>query len=171
MKSLSLSFILICAFAAFVRSQGKPPRFSDYPAAVETARVRSINFAQDPDARMFRTRLSEALRRGVNFAGRYVLATWGCGTGCISGAIIDGRTGKVHWPEELAAFGVGYTNAEYPDQPLEFQKDSRLLILRGIPGMDESKDPNAADKPSGDYYYDWKNGRLVLVRFDARPEQ
>lgn len=170
MKSFALAFF-IGAVAASAFSQGRPPRFLDYPATVEAPRVRTIDFNRNPEARMFRTRLREALRQGVNFAGRYILATWGCGTGCISGAIIDGRTGKVHWPEELAAFGVGYTNAEYPDKPLEFQKDSRLLILRGIPGMDESKDPNAADKPSGDYFYDWKNGRLVLVRFDPRPEQ
>lgn len=171
MKGFSHFLIVACIFAAAVHSQGRPPRFIDYPATIETARARTIDFAGNPEARMFRTRLREALRQGVNFAGRYIIATWGCGTGCISGAIIDGRTGKVHWPEELAAFGVGYTNAEYPDKPLEFQKDSRLMILRGIPGMDEAKDPNAADRPSGDYYYEWKNGQLTQVRFDPRPVQ
>lgn len=169
MKRFAFLFILVFLASTAVIAQGKPPRFSDYSARIEAAKARSINFTQDPQARMFRTRLGEALRQGVNFAGRYIIATWGCGTGCISGAIIDGRTGKVHWPEEIYAFGVGYTNAEFPDKPLEFYKDSRLLIIRGIPGMDESKDENASEKPSGDYYYEWKNGRLVLVRFDARP--
>lgn len=167
---VSIVFLSFAAAAPTVAAQRKPPRFSDYPAKIETARIRSIDFARNPEARMFRTRLTEALKNGVNFAGRFILATWGCGTGCISGAIIDGQTGKVHWPEEIYAFGVGYTNAEFPDNPLEFQKGSRLLILRGIPGMDESKNENAADKPSGDYYFDWKDGRFVLVRFDARPE-
>lgn len=43
---------------------------------------------------MFRTRTREAMAGGVNFAGHYVVATWGCGTECESGHIVDARTGR-----------------------------------------------------------------------------
>ncbi|HMP67029.1 MAG TPA: hypothetical protein PKD11_15770 [Pyrinomonadaceae bacterium] len=167
----SLVFCLMFSLTALSGlAQTDLPTFSKFPAKTEQARARSVVIASDPQARMYRTRLREAFRRGPNFAGRYILATWGCGTGCISGAIIDGRTGRVYWPEELVAFGVGYTDATFPENPLEFRRNSRLLILRGIPGMNEAEDESAADKPSGDHYFEWQDGKLKLLRFVPKPD-
>src|SRR5262244_2754969 len=107
MRELRLmkSPLLIAAVAYLLTfqaySQKSTPTFGQYPASVEKARVKSIDFKHNPDARTFRTRLGEALKEGVNFAGHYVVAGWGCGTGCVSGAIIDARTGSVFWPTEL----------------------------------------------------------------------
>lgn len=156
--------IFLVMFGCFsVRGQNEAvPKFSAFPATVEKERAKSIDFKKNPDARSFRTRLSEALRGGVNFAGHYVVAGWGCGTGCISGAIIDARTGNVFWPEPFNAFGVLFNNGNYADPPVEYKKNSRLLIIHGIPG--EGKD-DAPAKPSGDYYYEWKNNRLRQVKF------
>ena len=89
-----------------VAQNGKRPAFSAYPATVEKAKAKSINFKNDAAARTMRTRLKEALAGGVNFAGHYIVAGWGCGTGCFSGAIIDARTGVVFWPLPLYALGV-----------------------------------------------------------------
>jgi hypothetical protein len=53
-----------------------------------------------PQATEFRSALSQALEGGVNFAGRYTVATWGCGTSCQRHAVIDTATGRV------VAFGL-----------------------------------------------------------------
>jgi hypothetical protein len=36
-----------------------------------------------------------------------------------------------------------------------------LLIIEGSPGVKEGQ----PDKPSGDYYYEWTNNHLRLVKF------
>ena len=137
------------------------PKFADYRAAVEKPRVRSIDFKKNRDANSFRTRLSSGLRGGVNFAGHYVVVGWGCGTGCISGAIIDARTGNVLWPEQLNGIGVYYAGDSYADEPVAFRKYSRLLTITGSPGV-RTGEP---EKQAGIYYYEWKRDRLHLLRF------
>ena len=160
--ALSLIFIAIAVCIGFAQTT---PKFAAFPATVEKARAKAIDFKKNPDARSFRTRLSEALHRGVNFAGHYVVAGWGCGTGCISGAIIDARTGNVFWPEQFNAMGVLYSEGEYANEPVAYRKNSRMLVISGIPG--QAKD-DAPDKPSGIYYYEWKNNRLRQIKFVAK---
>ena len=71
---------------------------------------------------MFRTRLNEAARLGsVNFAGHYILTAWGCGTGCLDGAIVDATNGDVFWlpAVECCAGGDGFF----------VEKNSRLFVI------------------------------------------
>ena len=162
-----LIYLLVCVFALTITCFSQPiPKFSQYAAAIEKPRVKVINFKRSPGAGSFRTRLSEGIREGVNFAGHYALVGWGCGTGCISGAIVDTRTGIVYWPEQFNAFGVLYNNGNYADPPVEYKKNSRLLVIHGIPG---EKEDDAPAKPSGSYYYEWKNNRLRQVKFVPKP--
>lgn len=160
----SVCFIAFLAFAISAQSS-KKPAFSAYPARIETAKAKAINFRQSPDARAFRTRLTGALKGGVNFAGHYIVAGWGCGTGCISGAIIDARNGNVYWPEQFNALGVGDVNGEYADEPVAYRKNSRLLVITGSPGRAKDDDP---DLPSGEYYYEWKANKLLLIKYIAK---
>ena len=44
---------------------------------------------------LYRARLRAAATERPNFAGHYVLTTWGCGTECVMGAAINTRTGRV----------------------------------------------------------------------------
>jgi hypothetical protein len=162
----SVAIFIVITVLAIAGSSQSTPKFSTYKATVETAKAKSIDFKRNPDARKFRTRLSEALRRGVNFAGHYVVAGWGCGTGCISGAIIDARTGNVFWPEQFNALSVWYGESEYADKPVDYRKNSRLLMITGVPGQ---KDDDALAKPSGVYYYEWKNNRLRQIKFVPKP--
>ena len=156
-----LSLFIVSLVILAVGQPAKKPSFSAYPATVETARAKSINFKNDAAARTMRTRLKEALAGGVNFAGHYIVAGWGCGTGCISGAIIDGRTGTVLWPLPLYALAVWYDGDDYTKDPVEYRKNSRLLIIRGIPG---AKD-NEPQQPWGEYYYEWTGRELKQVKF------
>lgn len=152
--------LLLVVSGAFAQTP-RTPRFEQYPAKVEKARVKAIDFKRNPDAKTFRTRLSEAIREGVNFAGHYVVAGWGCGTGCISGAIIDARTGNVYWPIEFNALSVWYSGDSYADEPVAYRKDSRLIVISGSPGVKDG----GQDKPQGKYYYEWKGNRLHLIKF------
>ena len=161
---LIVSLLAVVCFSVQGQAEGVP-KFSAYQVSVEKAKAKSIDFKKNPEARTFRTRLSEALRNGVNFAGHFVIAGWGCGTGCVSGAIIDARTGSVFWPEQFNAFGVLYGDGNYADPPVEYKTNSRLLIIHGIPG--EATD-DAPSKPAGDYYYEWKNDRLHQIKFIPR---
>jgi hypothetical protein len=154
MKALT-AIMMVLAFAVLTSGQ-RVPSFSRYRVAVEKPRITKIDFRKNPDARTYRTRLSEALRGGVNFAGRYIIAGWGCGTGCTNAAVIDTRTGKIHWPEEFynvdASYGDGYS-----DKQLDFRKDSRLLIIHGRPGSSNESGPAG---PAGDYYFEWRGNRF-----------
>jgi hypothetical protein len=146
-------------------AQGKLPKFNAYPATVEKARAKKIDFRHSPGAGTFRTRLTEALREGTDFAGHYKIAGWGCGTGCISGAVIDMRTGRVYFPEEFYALSVGWFTGEYESEPLKYKANSRMLILSGIPGRENDDGP---EQQWGDYYYEWKNNRFRRLKFVKR---
>lgn len=134
-----------------VLGQTRPPRFEDFqvseafkgkPASVKLSSRR---------ARAFRTMLRSNAEQGVNFAGHYVVATWGCGSDCHSIAIIDARNGNVYFtPSLLWIGGLLYQELDR----LEFRRNSRLLIAAGARN----------DQGSGKYYYLWKNNVLKLIR-------
>ena len=163
MKRHVFAILVVLAAVVWGFGQRRPlPAFAQFPAAVERARARKIDFAHSPGAGTFRTRLNFALCDGVNFAGHYILTGWGCGTGCIYGAIIDTRNGRVYFPEVLAGMATGYTdNGGYVDEPMGRKKSSRLLIINGVPG---SQHENAPELLQGKYYYEWANNRLRLLR-------
>jgi hypothetical protein len=143
--------ILICLSSGVLAQQKSLPRFEDFPVR-ENFRGKPARLKLTTrEARMFRTRLRENAEEDVNFAGHYVAATWGCGSACASFAIIDARTGQVYFPSILRLVG-GFG---YSQNLIQFRKDSRLLIVEGMPN-DEGY--------VGRYYYVWKNNRLKLIR-------
>ena len=142
------------------------PRFEDYRAAVRRIRVAPLDLSSHKLARHYRTLLREQQRsEGINFAGHYTLASVGCGTGCSITAIIDARTGKAYFPDELEGWTsiVGdYEFAEGEDIRT-FRAGSRLLRAVGRPNIGRGDEERHG--PSGIYYYQWVNQRLRLVRF------
>ncbi len=92
-KIFLLSIIALYSINIFAQ---KMPTFSNYNVTVEKATVQKINFASHRKAKQFRTNLKEALAEGkINFAGKFIITEWGCGSGCTQAAIIDAQTGKV----------------------------------------------------------------------------
>ena len=72
-------------------------KFDDYSAGVPyRGRPAYVQFASHQDARRFRTRLREGIAQGSNFAGRFRVVTWGCGTACRSGLVVNVETGHVY---------------------------------------------------------------------------
>src|SRR5687767_8774797 len=68
----------------------RPPQFGDFPAGARfTGRPAAVDLVSDTAAGRFRTRLRWSEGDTVDFAGRYRLVLWGCGTSCQSGALVD----------------------------------------------------------------------------------
>ena len=144
------------------------PRFDDYPATPYAGPNAAPDVLGDPRSRMYRTQLRGWAKEKPNFAGHYILATWGCGTGCTQIAVIDALTGKVFHPPGARTNSVVNVNGELlveGDSPprradfgaLRYRADSRLLILFGTP------ENRAANR--GISYFVWQNDGLRKVRF------
>ena len=90
-------FLLVTCLVSISAQQKRVPRFEDYAVREsykgKVARVK----LSSPAARMFRTMLRENAKKGVNFAGHYILASWGCGSGCHSFAFVDAKNGNVYF--------------------------------------------------------------------------
>ena len=150
------SVMALCSVSALGQ---ETPNFAKFPEGVVKATVKQVNLSSHPRAKTFRAVLNNGLTGGVNFAGHFIIATWGCGSGCMQSAIIDGNTGNVFFPGALEGATLGYgelTNRE----PLEFKNDSRLLILNGVPGGKETG--------YGTRYYEWTGQTLKLVKYEKK---
>jgi hypothetical protein len=153
---------------ALAQDGGAAPRFGDYPAPAFRGKAAPLKLTT-PQARGYRTRLREGARRGVNFAGRYTLHTWSCGTGCLQTAFIDAGTGAVFFPVELNGFiACYYEPGEVKDleEALKFEWGSRLLVMSGYPSGERDK----GEPKKGLYYYEWAGGSLKLVKFVEKNE-
>ena len=102
------------------------PTFHDFSVARErVAHPARVQLADAKD-KQYATRLREFAGRPPNFAGHFVLASWGCGASCVITAAINSQTGEVAW----LPFTVCCWDANVP-KPLDFRADSRLLIVHG----------------------------------------
>jgi hypothetical protein len=90
--------------------------FSDYPATLYTGKPADPDFTTNRDARQFMTRIKEACAEGINFAGKYTMVTWGCGSPCQGMALVDRETGRIRTGYG-SSLGIG------------FRKNSRLIIV------------------------------------------
>jgi hypothetical protein len=147
---------------------GAAPGFGDYAAPAYKGRAAALKL-KTPQARGYRTRLREGARRAVNFAGRYKLHTWGCGTSCLQTAFIDAKSGEVFFPAELNGFIACYYGprpVESLEEALQFQKGSRLIVMSGYPAGGREK----GQPKRGLYYYEWTGEELRLVKFEAKDE-
>ena len=136
------------------RPAARAPRFEDYPVReVYRGPVAPVRL-DSRRARMFRTRLREDSRSGPNFAGRYAVVVWGCGTGCAQMGVVDSKTGRVYFPP------VGHM--DIPDtedaeaRARFFRLDSRLLVIT----------QNYYDGTGSytAYYFLFEGGRFRLLR-------
>ena len=106
--------------------------FDKYPATIYKGKKAPLKLGE---WKIFKTRLTDAHKDGtVNFAGSYIVEIWGCGTGCISGAMIDKKTGKVYGlPEnDGLAYDACYSSDDetMQDERVQFYPNSRLFITR-----------------------------------------
>lgn len=119
MNKLILSILLTFCIFSFAHAKSEIPQFSEYPVTVYKGQTAKLDMS-DPDARMFRTRLSEALIEPVDFAGEYVIAMWGCGAMCRSYSFVSKKTGKL--------LNAGFGGEEQQEDVIGAKPNSRLII-------------------------------------------
>jgi hypothetical protein len=130
--------------------RSKSPAFAEYPIPSNEI-YRDAPEAPDPStnpmARRYRTAIEQGVRKGVNFAGHYVLVSWGCGTSCQQSAVVDAITGRVY-PGPESSYGYA------------FKTDSRLLITNP-PDPGRIIDSGAAAARTE--YWLWQTGGLRRI--------
>lgn len=125
------------------------PKFENFPAQLYAGTVRPPNLKSHPEANTYRTRLRNAAKGTVSFAGEYAVATWGCGASCITGAIINAKTGNViFFPGSICCWDRD------EESIIDYKLDSRLMIFRGY--INE-QDPVAT------HYYVLGDNRFDLI--------
>jgi hypothetical protein len=161
---LVLLTALFLTLSSHAFAQSAAPTFTQYAAKVQKIRSGKVNLKSHKQANMFRTNLRNAAKEGVNFAGHFILTTWGCGTNCTQSAIIDARNGRVFFPTQLEGAGFGF--CDFPDEtePMVYKADSRLLVLNGFKGGDLSQD----NAPCGIYYLEWTGTNFRQVKFEQK---
>lgn len=91
--------------------------FRDYPVAGRhSGKIPSLDFSTCKYGKRYITMTKRGVEQGVQFAGYYAFAWWGCGAPCQMCAIVDLRTGNVY-AGPLASGGY------------EFKVDSRILVV------------------------------------------
>jgi hypothetical protein len=160
-SKLALVGLVSATFAGSAAAQNRIPQFRDYSVS-EAYIGKTAPLALARDDRMFKTRLAWAAKnQRPNFAGHYILTSWGCGTTCLMGAIIDAKTGKVYWWN----FSICCWSSDVDDQfqPIEFRLNSRLIVFSGA--------RNEKDGDVGAHFYKFENGRFVHVRSVVKENQ
>ena len=113
MKNRILSCMVIFVILASCQENAKE---------VETQAKAEIRFDSHPVAESHRTVIAEKYKAGeANFASHYVIVTWGCGSGCVTGAMVDTRDGFVYPMPEDKEWGG---NGTYIDS----KKESPVLL-------------------------------------------
>lgn len=139
----------ICCVGAARAADVNVPRFEDFAVSDtftgKAAKVRLVS----ADDKEYATRIREASHQRPNFAGHYVLASWGCGASCVSSVAIDAKTGHVAWlPFTVCCWDVDVK------EPIESRRDSRLIVVHG----------SRNETGSGTYYYVLDKGGFKLVK-------
>ncbi len=149
--------LLIFLPSIYAAGQKRAPRFEDYPAR-QTYKRKNHALILTRENRMFRTKLREAAGEKPNFAGHYIVAIWGCGTSCVTGAIIDAATGRVF----SLPFSVCCWESTKDDfEPVEFDLNSTLIAFNG-----------ARAEKEGDvatHFYKFENDKLIFLKSVKAP--
>jgi hypothetical protein len=156
-----IKFAVIAALAligsaaqAAEATKGGVPRFADHPETkLSKELVKSplvpAEWDEDPKLRLLDTVGSHSR---ANFAGRYFVAVWGCGTACVSGAVIEPRTGKMHPLPSVS----GWNDVHKNFRGINFRHNSRLIVLSG------ERDDKEGDM--GEHFYVFENGKVKFLK-------
>jgi hypothetical protein len=126
------------------------PSFSSYPAPLYHGPNATITLSNETST--YRTRLIDASHSNPNFAGRFVLVTWGCGTSCLMGAIIDVSTGRASMLPFTICCSTS-TNEQF--RAIDFRADSRLIAFSGMRNEEE---------PTGIHYYEFDGYSFKYIK-------
>jgi hypothetical protein len=141
--------LALAIYSAPILADAGTPSFEDCQVAVSTPQKPVHVKLSTAESRRFASRLRDAARQPINFAGQYVLASWGCGAGCVMGGAVDTKSGNVVM--------LPFTISDWPlevTEPLSFRKDSCLLVAQG----------SRNEQGHGTYYYKFNGRQFDLVK-------
>ncbi len=152
-----MTIAALCAAApaqAPAKARERAPRFADYPVTklshIRVAKPK-IPKTWGGDSRLrFQTSVGQDDR--ANFAGHYFVATWGCGTTCVWGGIVEARSGRIVKLPSVS----GWFDTHDKFEPIDFRHNSRLLVLSGA--------RNETKGDMGRHFYVLENGKLRFLR-------
>ncbi|MBP2559656.1 hypothetical protein J2857_002425 [Neorhizobium galegae] len=145
------SLVVVSLGLAFNAAAQDVPKFAQFAEKVYSGPHAPVKLVTRDD-QAFATRLKQAAGQPVNFAGHYVLATWGCGAECLGGAVIDARSGKVAFlPYSVCCWGEG--------DPFYYRKDSRLIVFSGV--LNE-------ESPKGAHFFELRDGVFLHLTSRAK---
>lgn len=141
------------------------PRFEDFPAKDNFTGTPAEPILASAVAKSFRTRIRNGVKPGPgghgrpNFAGRYFLLLWGCGSLCVTMAMVDAKTGIVFGPPFERSGTMQLPLEIWSDMKVDFRPDSSLLILRNACS-------NYPDRATcGVYHLSWTGKKFDVVKF------
>jgi len=146
MKKLALFLMIILLGCNKKINNVNIPSFQDYEVQLLKIEVPcKPDLNSHPRAKNYKSQLTWASEEGVNFAGKYALTSWGCGSLCEIVALVDLQYGKV-------VFGP-YTPLGY-----SFTNNSKLLIVNPT-------NKTIFDFPNGIFteYYILQNNEFKLI--------
>ncbi len=155
---MSLSIITFCLWS-FQLGATSAPHFSDFPVREIFKGIAVPPRINNQFEQRFKTRILEASRLGVQFAGHYGVAKWGCGTSCVEIALVNLADGRVcRGPFEVLTYGQAF-NYDGGPGGLEYHADSELLVARGCPN----------EAHCATYYYVWNERQYKFRQIGSRP--
>lgn len=108
--------------------------FSDFKCKPSNLEIKSkIDLKSNENGSSFKTAISRQYDiEPINFGAYYIVATWRCGTGCLSGVIVDTRDGKIYdLPSNEFWEGIGNN--------VDHKANSYLLITSAIQLVQDEK--------------------------------
>lgn len=148
----SLTGIACTVIAAHAGAQALPTAFEAYPIKQQYSAATAKLILANKQDHEFQSQLRRAIKQRPNFAGHYILTSFGCGASCVMAAIIDATNGRVKW----LPFTVCCWDGDAA--PIDFRRDSALIVIRGMRN----------EQGLGTFYYTYRQGRLQLIA--ERPE-
>jgi hypothetical protein len=184
-----------------------PPRFEDFPVTSIFNQTPVAPILTTPDEKKFETVIGDGVSKGwgvfdgatgkessgpgPNFAGHYILVSFGCGslllTDCLMAAIVDAKTGHIFpLPSPSGSVSMPYfgvdaefstnhppfsfhsepgENGAYNHLPFRYRLNSRLLTARICEGAESAGGSIAYSVPigCGDHFYVMGENGLTLV--------
>ena len=89
--------------------------FENFQVEVFNGQLKDPDFSTYPNSKYFKTRILSECKKGINYAGYFTLVTWGCGSPCQTGVIVNRKTGQIFGGVE-SVFGM------------RFKPNSRMII-------------------------------------------
>ncbi|WP_019668958.1 hypothetical protein [Eudoraea adriatica] len=151
-RLLLITLIAISLVSCQDKTKKTEDSISTIPLNSERTVKADINFKSNPIAESYRTVITEKYNElEVNFASYYVITTWGCGSGCVTGVMVDIRDGFVYSMPEDKDWGG---NGTY----IESKKESKILKTVAV------AQSSSAEIEESRKYWEW-NEDLKKFRF------